>query len=132
MANSVPVGVGGLPAPAGSPEVPPLGSLASQMQQPHKTTKTMANVGYQESEYWTRPKHFVRAGVEFIADDLSSSTVIFPIEKQDITAATGLSAMVLPTEGSGGSVGFMTEGERVEYDMDEQGMCSSHRALLRA
>ncbi|KAF8471873.1 hypothetical protein BDZ91DRAFT_716713 [Kalaharituber pfeilii] len=96
----------------GSPEG--MVGIGAQMLQQHRTTKTMVNIGYQESEYWTRPKHLVRDVGGFYADDLSSSSVIFQGEKRDGAASTGAG------ESTGGGPGFGAEGERVEYDMDEQ------------
>lgn len=81
----------------------------------------MANIGYQESDYWSRPKHLVRDIGGFYADDLSTSAVIIQGEKKEGTITTGPSSLAAPGEGPVTGPGFGAEGERVEYDMDEQG-----------
>lgn len=96
------------------------GIIAAMHQ--HRTTKTMANIGYQESDYWSRPKHLVRDIGGFYADDLSTSAVIIHGEKKEGNIMTGSSNLAASGEGSGTGPGFGAEGERVEYDMDEQGM----------
>lgn len=108
--------------PTGAPDA----VMNSPMHQQHRTTKTMVNVGYQDSEYWTRPKHMVRDLGGFYADDLSSSAVIIKGDKKEDVSSTTSSIQPAAAEVSGGVAGFGAEGERVEYDMDEQGTWSSH------
>ena len=95
--------------------------LSTPMHQQHRTTKTMANIGYQESEYWTRPTYLVRDVGGFYADDLSTSTVVISCEKKEGAVSAGSGPLTAVGEISGGGGGFGAEGEKVEYDMDEQG-----------
>jgi len=89
----------------------------------HRTTKTMANVGYQETQYWSRSKNMIRDMGGFYGDDLSTSAVIIRDKREDGSSTTP--GIAVAGEGSGVSVGFGAEGERVEYDMDEQGSQNS-------
>jgi len=100
------------------------GVMSTPMHQ-HRTTKTMANVGYQGTEYWSRPKNMIRDVGGFYGDDLSTSAVIIRGDKKEDSSST-VPGVAIAGEGSGAGVGFGAEGERVEYDMDEQGSHNPH------
>ncbi|KAF8430465.1 hypothetical protein BGX38DRAFT_397488 [Terfezia claveryi] len=93
--------------------------MRAPMHQQHRTPKTMANVGYQEKESWSRPKNMIRDVGGFYGDDLSTSAVIIKGDKKEDGSST-VPGVAFAGEGSGVGVGFGAEGERVEYDMDEQ------------
>ena len=71
----------------------------------------------------------------FYGDDLSTSAVIIKGDKKEDGSSTA-SGVAVAGEGSGAGVGvgFGAEGERVEYDMDEQGshspQCHAPKHLL--
>ena len=96
------------------------GVMNTPMHQQCRTTKMMANIGYQGAKDWLRPKNMIRDVGGFYGDDLSTSTVIIKGDKKE-DGSSIVPGVAITGEVSGAAVGFGAEGERVEYDMDEQG-----------
>lgn len=65
----------------------------------HKVDKSMANVGYQDTEIWTRPQGLIKLSDSYLEDDLD-----VPFRSSENTSGYA----------AAGSIG------RVEYDMDSQ------------